>query len=435
MAARRPGCPPSAPEQVRIDRIGAEGDGVAAAPDGARLFVPLTLPGETVAVRRDGKRGDGFAATAEAILAPSPDRVAPPCPHFGSCGGCALQHWQEAPYRAWKADLLSAALRRAGYAEAAPAPLLATPPASRRRMDFAVRRRGAALLLGLHVAHGREVVDLTGCAVLHPALATLLAPLRRLLAGLAGLRREGSVIANLLATGPDLLLRTDAALTAADRARLADFARAHALPRIAWAQGDAVPEIAAQLGPAQTRFAGVAVSPPPGAFLQASAEGEAAIVAAVLAALPARLPPRARIAELFAGCGTLTFPLAEQARVAAFEGDAAAIAALSAAANHAGRAGRIAATRRDLARQPLSAAELSPFAAVVLDPPHAGAAAQVAQIAASRVASVIYVSCHPGALARDAATLRAAGFRLLAAQPIDQFRWSARLESVVAFGR
>ncbi len=435
MAARRPDSPPSAAEQVRIDRIGAEGDGLAALADGRRLFVPFTLPGELVAARPLGKRGDGLAAVADAILAPSAERVAPPCRHFGACGGCALQHWQDAPYYAWKAGLLTAALRRAGY-DAVPAPIITTPPASRRRMDFAVRRMGAALRLGLHAARGRDIVDLHACAVLHPTLSALLAPLRTLLASLAGLRREGSLIANLLATGPDLLLRTDAPLTAADRARLADFARAHALPRIAWAQGEQQgPEIAAQLAPALARFGGVEVTPPAGAFLQASAEGEAAIVAAVRAGLPERLPPRARIAELFAGCGTLTFPLAAQARVAAFEGDASAVAALAAAANHAGLAGRVTAHRRDLARQPLNAAELSNFAAVVLDPPHAGAAAQMAQVAASGIARVVYVSCHPGALARDAAMLRAAGYRLLAAQPIDQFRWSARLESVVAFAR
>ncbi len=403
-------------------------------PDGTRLFVPFTLPGEFVRLRRTGRRGDGFAAAVEAIAAPSAERAAPPCPHFGICGGCALQHWQDAPYNAWKSGLLADALRRAGY-DAVPAPIATTPPGSRRRMDFAVRRMGSSLRLGLHVARGREVVDLHVCPVLHPALAALLDPLRALLAALDGLRREAAVIANLLDTGPDLLLRTDATLTAGDRARLADFARTHGVARIAWARGEAAPEIAAQLRPATVTFGGIAVSPPPGAFLQASAAGEAAIVAAVLAGLPERLPPRARIAELFAGCGTLTFPLATRARVAAFEGDTAAAAALAAAANHAALAGRVAVTRRDLARQPLTEAEFSGLAAVVLDPPHAGAAAQVAQIAASGIARVIYVSCNPAALARDAAMLRASGYRLLSAQPIDQFLWSARLESVVVFAR
>jgi 23S rRNA (uracil1939-C5)-methyltransferase len=176
-------------------------------------------------------------------------------------------------------------------------------------------------------------------------------------------------------------------------------------------------------------FAGVAMAPPPGAFLQASASGERAIVAAVLAALPAK----GRIAELYAGCGTLTFALSNRARVAAWEGDAASASALRAAANRAGLAGRIEVVQRDLARQPLQARELSGFAAVVLDPPLAGAAAQTAQIAAARPPVVIYVSCNPATLSRDARLLRQANYHLKAATPIDQFLWSARLESVCVF--
>jgi 23S rRNA (uracil1939-C5)-methyltransferase len=434
LAARRPGFPPSAAESARIDRIGAEGDGVAVLADETKLFIPFTLPGELVRARRTCKRGEGFAAVAEVVVERSPARVAPPCPHFGACGGCALQHWDDEAYCAWKTGLLRAALRRAGY-ETDPAPLVTTPPASRRRMDFAVRRVEDTVRLGLHVAHGHALIDLHECRVLHPALASLLAPLRILLPQLSALRREGAAIANLLDTGPDLLLRTDAALTAADRTRLAEFARAHALARIAWARGDDAPEIAVQLRPAMLAFGAITVVPPPGAFLQASGEGEAAIVAAVLAGLPERLPARARIVELYAGCGTLTFPLAHRTRVTAFEGDGAAAAALSGAADRAGLAGRIVVSRRDLARQPLSASDLSGFAAVVLDPPHAGAAAQVTQIAGSSIARVIYVSCNPATLARDAAMLRRSGYRLIAALPIDQFRWSSRLESVTVFAR
>jgi 23S rRNA (uracil1939-C5)-methyltransferase len=171
----------------------------------------------------------------------------------------------------------------------------------------------------------------------------------------------------------------------------------------------------------------VTVSPPPGAFLQASASGETAIIEAVLNALPAK----GRVAELFAGCGTISFALARKARVAAWEGDAASAASLRAAANHAGL--NIDVTQRDLARQPLQAKELAPFAAVVLDPPFAGAAAQMAQIAAARPPIVIYISCNPATLSRDARMLHQAGYQLRSAQPIDQFVWSARLESVCVF--
>ncbi len=310
-------------------------------------------------------------------------------------------------------------------------PAARTPPRSRRRMDLAIRRHGATLTVGLHAARGPAVVDLLACHVLHPVLFALIEPLRKTLRSLAVLRREGSAVVNLLDSGPDLLLRTDADATTADRTRLTAFAHAHGLPRISVARGGGVPETACLLRPPIVTFAGIAVSPPPGGFLQASREGEAAIVAAVLAALPAK----GRIAELYSGCGTLTFAMARQARVAAFEGDAATVAALRSAANAAGLAGRIEVQQRDLARRLLLTKDLAVFSAVVLDPPHAGAAAQIAEIAASDVRRVVYVSCNPATLARDARALRGSGYRVISALPVDQFLWSSRLESVVVFAR
>jgi 23S rRNA (uracil1939-C5)-methyltransferase len=419
---------------VRVARIGAEGDGVATLPDSTTLFLRGVLPGETLRARATQKRGDGFAAEVDAFISTSADRVVPPCPHASECGGCALQHWQIDAYLAWKAELLAAALRRAGYTPLL-SPIVATAPRTRRRIDLAARREGSVLRLGLHAPRSRDIVDLHDCHVLHPTLAALLPPLRRTLLTLTALRREADIVCNLLDTGPDLLLRTDAEPTAPDRARLATFAAGHGIRRIMWARGDGPPETAVLTAPPTIRFAGTDVTPPPGAFLQASAEGERAIVAAVLAGLPEKLAPRARIADLYAGCGTLTFALAARARVAAYEGDAAPFGALRAAVNAAQLAGRIEPVPRDLVRQPLSAKELAAFAAVVLDPPHAGAAVQIAQIAASNIARVIYVSCNPAALSRDASVLRGAGYSLLAATPIDQFLWSARLESVCVFAR
>ncbi|HEY1492629.1 MAG TPA: RsmD family RNA methyltransferase [Steroidobacteraceae bacterium] len=298
-------------------------------------------------------------------------------------------------------------------------------------MDLAARRVGGRAVLSLHRLRSAAVVDLALCHVLHPALAALIAPLRVLLSRLQAFRREGSANANLLDSGPDVLLRTDAALRLDDRVALTAFAHAHDLPRIAWAQGNDEPEPVAILRPPTTALCGITITPPPGAFLQASASGEAAIVSAVLDATPATR----RIAELFAGCGTITFALARRARVAAWEGDPASVSALRAAANQASLSGRIMVAQRDLARQPLQALELAGFAAVVLDPPFAGAAAQVAHIAAANVPIVTYVSCNPATLARDARMLSQAGYRLMAATPIDQFLWSARLESVCVFAR
>ncbi len=298
-------------------------------------------------------------------------------------------------------------------------------------MDFAARRLGSSIALGLHQSRSAEIVDLHACTVLHPALFALVEPLRDLLRRLQAVRREASIVANLLDSGVDLLLRTDAPLTLPDRMAIGAFARAHDLPRVAGAAGKDTPEPIILLRPPTTSFAGIAVTPPPGAFLQASASGEAGIVATVCAALPAK----GQVAELFAGCGTITFALARHARVSAWEGDPASAAALRDGANHAGLAGRVTVAQRDLARQPIPSKDLARFAAVVLDPPFAGAAAQTAEIAAAKVPVVVYVSCNPATLARDASALCLAGYRIEAAVPIDQFLWSARLESVTVFRR
>ena len=413
---------------LTITHIGADGDGVAQLPDGKPVYLPYTLPGETVVPGSLTGRGQGWTASTT-LRTPSPERQPPPCPHFGTCGGCTLQHWKDAPYAAWKSARLQTALARAGFGDASLSPLARTPPADRRRVDLALARDGNTLRVGLHRHRGRDVVDLHTCLVLDPRLVALIGALRRHLPSVTALRRTGSAIANLLDTGIDLLLRTDGPLTPGDRAKLA--ALAPEVCRVAWSQGAEPPEVASQADPARLILAGALVCPPPGAFLQASRHGEAAVTAAVVAGLPERMPPRAHVIELFAGCGSLTFALASQARVSAYEGEAGAVAALRRAI--AGRP--IAAHQRDLARQPLSTKELAGAAAVVLDPPFAGAAAQMPSLATSAVPCVIYVSCNPAALARDARMLHLAGYQLSHATPIDQFLWSAAVESVCVFTR
>ena len=406
--------------------MGSGGDGAALSPAGLTVHIPFTLPGERVAATWHG----GPRADCDDVLSPSVERVAPPCPHFGVCGGCALQHWADAPYAAWKSDLVRQALVRAGFANPALAVLARTPPGARRRMDFAVQRSADGVRLGLHRAHAGIIADLITCPVLCPALASLLGPLHVFLPSLAGLRKSADLLATALPDGIDLLIRADAPATAPDRVRLAAFASAHGIARIAWAVAQGLAETAALLQPPVIRFAGVDVVPPPGAFLQASAEGEAAIAQAVIAGLPNTRNRRALIIELYAGIGTLTFPLAAQARVRAFEGNPEAAAALRRAAGGTS----VEAVTRDLARQPLQAAELKDAAAIVLDPPFAGAAAQMPALAASGL-PVIYVSCNPAALTRDASVLARAGYCLAAATPIDQFLWSAQVEAVCVFTR
>ena len=189
------------PVTVQIDHIGSAGDGVA-----GPLHIARTLPGETI---RAQPTATNRAALLE-ILHPSADRTPPPCPHFiQGCGGCALQHWADAPYAAWKRGLVTAALQRAGFPEPAIAPLVRTPPGARRRMDFAAERTEGAVRLGLHAANTRLIIDITTCPILHPTLFALVAPLRDTLRTLSALRHRGAVLANLLADGADLLIRTD----------------------------------------------------------------------------------------------------------------------------------------------------------------------------------------------------------------------------------
>ncbi len=352
------------------------------------------------------------------------------CPHYLVCGGCT----DLAP----KADILPAALRRAGFTVPA-IDLHTSPLRARRRMHLAMRRTADGVALGLHRHRSHDIIDLAECRVLHPALARLLPPLRHALARSDLLRQRGETLVNLTDTGPDILFRSDAEPSRADRARLADVARAEGIARITHAKGAAMPETLAQLRIPEITFSGHKLCPPPGAFLQATEAGEATIRAAVLAGLPARRNRKLTIAELYAGCGTLTFALAEHGVVDAYEGEASACAALRAACHAARLSGRINPSERDLARQPLAPAELARHTCLVLDPPETGAAAQIAQIAAAtpaqRPARILYVSCGPDSLSRDAAVLRRAGYALLAATAIDQFIGTPRVESVCVFTR
>ncbi len=403
---------------VNITRLDADGNGVTA----EGMHVPRTLPGEDVLITKQ----TAHRAVCDEVLVASRHRITPACPHFALCGGCAVQHMADAAYEVWKRGLVAEALSRAGFDASVLGPLVRTAPGTRRRMDFGARRVPGGVALGLHQAHGGALVDIQVCPVLHPDLVRLLEPLRGLLRSLNGLRASCDVVANLLPGGADLLLRLDAAANAADRAKLASFAQAHGIMRIACAVGKGTPETAAQWAAPAIIFGGVTVCPPPGAFLQASVAGESAIVSAVLDGLPKKLIGRARIVELFAGIGTLSFPLAKHARVRAFEGDGAAAAALRRAAGGT----RVEAVQRDLMRQPLQPAELAGAPCVVLDPPYAGAGAQIAPLARSGVKVIIYVSCNPGALARDALILREHNYTITRTLAIDQFLWSARVESV-----
>lgn len=425
--------PPPPPLTIGIESVGADGDGVGIDQDGAPIYVPLTVPGDMVRARPLARRGEGWAAEIIDLIQPGAARRTPVCAHFGACGGCTSQHWDETSYRTWKLARLTAALRRAGYDDPPIAPIVAGLPGSRRRMDLACLRISGGVTLGLHRGRAADIVDLTECPVLDPTLFALIAPLRGLLTSLSALRREASVVVNLLDSGPDVLLRTDGPLILQDRVKLNAFAAAHHIPRVSWALDKGLTEAVCVLRPPVTGFAGVNVAPPAGAFLQATRDGEAAIVQAVLEGLPAKQTNKSRALELFAGCGTISFALATRIRVLAVEGDTDLVRSCHDAINQSGMMGKVEIVKRDLARQPFLAKELAAFSVVILDPPHAGAAAQIPHIAQAKVGTVVYVSCDPVSLGRDAAILRANGYALERVTPIDQFLWSARLEAVAVF--
>ncbi|MGY6411376.1 MAG: class I SAM-dependent RNA methyltransferase [Alkalilacustris sp.] len=408
--------PESAPLQARIVRLGHRGDGITA----EGLFVPRTLPGERV----EGTVADGRIA-APRILHPSADRVRPPCPHYARCGGCALLHARDDFVADWKAQVIARALAAQGL-EAPLRPILTSAPASRRRATLAGRRMKSGALVGFHGPASDQITPIQDCRLLHPALMAGLPALEALT--IAGASRRGALALTVTATedGLDVAVQGAPPADAPTAARLAGIAAEHGLARLTW--GGA---LLAQASPPRVRLGRALVPLPPGAFLQATSQGEAALVAAVRDAVG----PAARIVDLFAGCGTFALPLAEGAEVLALEGEAALMAALDAGWRATPGLRTVRTQTRDLFRRPLLPAELARADAVVIDPPRAGAEAQTAAIAASGVPLVAAVSCNPITFARDARLLVDAGFTLDWVQPVDQFRWSRHVELAARLSR
>jgi 23S rRNA (uracil1939-C5)-methyltransferase len=420
----------AAPVELTVTEIGARGDGLADH-GGRRVYVPLTVPGDRVRVLLDAPRGDGIAARLLDLLEPGPIRAEPPCPHFGVCGGCALQHLDDQAYGDWKRAQVVTALARAGLTGIDVAPTVRTPPASRRRATFAAARRGGRVTLGFNVMQSHRIADIFGCLVVQRDILALLCPLEDLLAAVLPDGGALDVTVTALEGGLDVLLTGGPEPGLDARERLAAFAESSDIARLSWRRSaSSPPEPVAARRPVHIGFGGVAVPIEPGAFLQASAEGEAALVDAVLAAVgDAR-----KVADLFAGLGTFTFPLARRGAVHAVEGDASAMAALSSAARTLPNVTtNVTVARRDLFDDPLTASELSHFDAVVFDPPRAGAREQSTQIVASGVPTVVAVSCNPATFARDARILTDGGYSLERVTPVDQFVWSAHVELVARF--
>lgn len=405
---------------LEITRLGAQGDGVAETPSGP-VFVPYVLPGEVVQAEVRGERG-----RLVAVLKASEERVAPICRHFAHCGGCALQHLERAAYLAWKRELVASAFAARGI-EASIGHVISVGLGARRRATFAARRTGRGVALGFHEPKGHEIVDLHECPVTASAIMQALPALKRLVEPFASRRLPVRLTVTLAANGLDVAIEDAPVELPPDaREQLARVATAARLARVTLA-GDTLYQSTV---PA-VRFGDVNVVLPPKAFLQAAPAAEAEMVRIVGKALAGAR----RIADLFCGLGTFTFPLAKGAPVLAVDGDRQAITALANAAKRAPGLKPIETKVRDLFREPWSARELAPFDAVVLDPPRAGAAAQAAALAASKVATIAAVSCNPATLARDVRILIDGGYWLERVTPIDQFLYSPHIEAVAILRR
>ena len=399
-----------------IRRLGHLGDGVADGP----VFVPRTLPGEIV----EGEVACGRMPSPR-IATPSPERIAAPCPHYRTCGGCSLQHASDAFVETWKTDVVRSALDRQGI-DATIRGIVTSPPRSRRRATLHGRRLRKGVLVGFNSRASDTITAVPQCHLVRPAILAAIPSFEALIS--LGASRKAEIDLAVLETeaGLDVSVSEARPLDREGLVAAVQIAEAGDLARLSW-NGDLVAERRVPV----IRFGRASVAPPPGAFLQATAAGEAALVSAVRDAVGGA----SRIVDLFAGCGTFSLPLAENAGIHAVEGGAAMLAALDRGWRQTPDLKRVTMEARDLFRRPLLPDEVSRFDAAVIDPPRAGAEAQTHELAASTVSRVAAVSCNPVTFARDARLLLEGGFRLDWVQVVDQFRWSPHVELAACFSR
>ena len=402
-------------EQVIIKRLGAKADGIAETSSGP-VFVPNVLPGETVTIERDGSH-----AHLVSVDIPSPERETPFCPYFDDCGGCATQHMQHGFYQAWKHGTLVHTLKQARI-EAPVEALVDAHGDGRRRVTLHVRFPDRAMHVGFMAPRSHQIVEIAFCPIAEPALKDRAPAIARVIGEhLKGPRKPLDVQITATQTGFDVDVRGHGPMKDADRLRLIDLADRLDLSRLS-IHGDVIVE----RRPPAILMGRTSVVPPPGSFLQATKLGED-----VLAGLVTEACAKAkRVADLFAGAGPFSLRLAEKSEVHAVEFDKDSMTALDKAVRATPGLRRVSTEARDLFRRPLLTPELNAFDAVVLDPPRAGAEAQVKQLVVSKVPLVVSVSCDAATFARDAAILMSGGYRLERVIPVDQFKHSPHLEVV-----
>jgi 23S rRNA (uracil1939-C5)-methyltransferase len=413
-------------QTLEITRLGGQGDGIAETAAGP-VFVPFTLPGDVITAAVEKGRG-----TLMAVLKPSADRVAPPCPHFGpdsdqaECGGCALQHMADQAYKDWKRGLVVSALEGRGIRTEV-GELLGGAPHSRRRVVFAARRTETGAVLGFNKAQSHQIIPVESCVIATTRISAGLPALNRMATAVATGKEAFRLSVSDTPAGFDLAAEAPFKLSETDRLRIIAVTRKEqSIARLSF-NG----EVLIEKEPPQLRFGDVAVNPPPGGFVQASEVAEALMGDLVTG----HLKKAKRVVDLFSGSGTFALRLAANSHVHAVESDAAALAALDRAARHAQGIKPVSVERRDLFRRPLMVSELKTYQGLAFDPPRAGAETQAREIAKSVIPRIAAVSCNPVTLARDLEILVAGGYRITSVTPIDQFLWSSHVEVVALLER
>lgn len=398
--------------ELTVNSLNAKGQGVSAAGDP----IPRVLPGETVYLAENG---------APRIIKPSADRVTAQCRNYKSCGGCALMHASDNFVAEWKSNVVAHALKAQGL-ETEIKTISTSPPNSRRRAKLSGTRTKKGALVGLHGRASHTIVGIEGCQLLSPELMAALPALEELTILAASRKSEVQLTVTKSKNGPDIHVETAKPVTNELRVQLANLAQSQKIARLSWND-----EMIVELLPPYQTFGTAEIKVPAGVFLQATEDGESTLVESVNEIVG----DAKRVVDLFAGCGTFALPLAQSAEVHAVEGEGAMLSALEVAWRQTAGLKKVSTETRDLFRRPLEADELDKFNCAVIDPPRAGAKAQIQTLTQSKIAKIAMVSCNPITFARDAKTLVEGGFDLEWVKPVDQFRWSSHVELIGKFTR
>ena len=421
------------PADVVVTALGAQGDGIAESESG-RLFIPYAAPGDALQVRLPSKRSKQMRAHIAKILTGGPDRQEPICAHFSECGGCAVQHIRASAYSEWKRFLVCDSLAHRGINPSVVQDLVPGKIGRRRRTRLRARLTAKGVILGYLAARSHRIVAVSECPVLVPEIVAILDPLRVLLTDSLNRGQEAVISITRCKSGLDMTVAMGRSLTLEDRERLVAFADNNDLARLCWQSlergGTGERETIIRRWPPEIDYAGILIEIPPDAFIQPTSEGESVLRDTVLSTVAGS----ARVADLFAGCGSFSLPVANSgSHVLAIDSSGEQIAALVSGARRVDLGAFVEAEVRDLNRRPLMVADLASYDAVILDPPRAGAQAQVQQLAESSIATIVYVSCNPGSFARDSRILIDGGHSLQTVLPVDQFLFSPHTELVAIF--